>query len=125
MSHTVRHKQRLLARVRRIAGQVNAIERALEHESECEQVMHLIAGARGAMAGLMAEVVEDHPRCICACVRRCGGFRSGNMRIAGGEIPWLGVDGSGHGYCRRIGDRQLVSLNDSVNSGHTYGHEYG
>jgi DNA-binding FrmR family transcriptional regulator len=24
--------------------------------------MHLIAGARGAMAGLMAEVVEDHVR---------------------------------------------------------------
>lgn len=62
MSHTVRHKKRLLARVRRIAGQVAAIERALENESECEQVMHLIAGARGAMAGLMAEVAEDHVR---------------------------------------------------------------
>jgi DNA-binding FrmR family transcriptional regulator len=62
MSHTVRHKKRLLARVRRIAGQVAAIERALEHETECGQVMHLIAGARGAMAGLMAEVAEDHVR---------------------------------------------------------------
>ena len=31
-------------------------------EAGCEQVMHLIAGARGAMAGLMAEVVEDHVR---------------------------------------------------------------
>lgn len=48
--------------MRRIAGQVAAIERALENESECEQVMHLIAGARGAMAGLMAEVAEDHVR---------------------------------------------------------------
>ncbi len=62
MSHTVSHKKRLLARVRRIGGQVAAIERALENESECEQVMHLIAGARGAMAGLMAEVAEDHVR---------------------------------------------------------------
>ena len=62
MSHTVRHKKRLLARVRRIAGQVAAIERALEHETECGQVMHLIAGARGSMAGLMAEVAEDHVR---------------------------------------------------------------
>jgi DNA-binding FrmR family transcriptional regulator len=41
---------------------VEAIERALENELACEQVMHLIAGARGAMAGLMAEVVEDHVR---------------------------------------------------------------
>ena len=60
MTHTIRHKQKLLARVRRIRGQIEAIERALDGEAGCEQVMHLIAGARGAMAGLMAEVVEDH-----------------------------------------------------------------
>jgi DNA-binding FrmR family transcriptional regulator len=62
MAHTIREKQRLLARVRRIKGQVEAIERALDDEARCEQVMHLIAGMRGAMAGLMAEVVEDHVR---------------------------------------------------------------
>jgi len=60
--HTVREKQKLLARVRRMKGQVEAIERALEGEVGCEQILHLIAGARGAMAGLMAEVVEDHVR---------------------------------------------------------------
>jgi FrmR/RcnR family transcriptional regulator, repressor of frmRAB operon len=62
MSHTIRDKQKLLARVRRIRGQVEAIERALEAEEGCEAVLHRIAGARGAMAGLMAEVVEDHVR---------------------------------------------------------------
>jgi DNA-binding FrmR family transcriptional regulator len=62
MSHTVRDQRKLLARVRRIRGQVEGIERALANEAGCEQVMHLIAGARGAMAGLMAEVVEDHVR---------------------------------------------------------------
>ena len=62
MTHTIREKQKLLARVRRIRGQVEAIERALDGEAGCEQVMHLIAGVRGAMAGLMAEVVEDHVR---------------------------------------------------------------
>lgn len=60
--HTVRDKKKLLARVRRLKGQIEAIERALESETGCEQVLHLIAGARGAMAGLMAEVVEDHVR---------------------------------------------------------------
>ena len=60
--HTLREKQKILARVRRLKGQVEAIERALEGETGCEQVLHLIAGARGAMAGLMAEVVEDHVR---------------------------------------------------------------
>jgi FrmR/RcnR family transcriptional regulator, repressor of frmRAB operon len=62
MSHTVREKQKLLARVRRIRGQVEAIERALENEAGCEKVMHLLAGIRGATSGLMAEVVEDHVR---------------------------------------------------------------
>lgn len=60
--HTVREKQKLLGRVRRLKGQVDAIERALENETGCEQVLHLIAGARGALTGLMAEVVEDHVR---------------------------------------------------------------
>ena len=62
MSHTIREQNKLLARVRRIRGQVDSIERALSSEAGCEQVMHLIAGARGAMAGLMAEVVQDHVR---------------------------------------------------------------
>ena len=62
MTHTVREKQRLLARVRRIRGQVEAIERALQTEAGCEKVMHQIAGVRGAVAGLMAEVVEEHVR---------------------------------------------------------------
>jgi DNA-binding FrmR family transcriptional regulator len=62
MAHTIREKQKLLARVRRIRGQVEAVERALDEEADCGQVLHLIAGVRGAMAGLMAEVVEDHVR---------------------------------------------------------------
>ncbi len=62
MSHTVRNKQKLLQRVRRIRGQVEAVERALDEEAGCERVMHLIAAVRGATSGLMAEVVEDHVR---------------------------------------------------------------
>ena len=56
MSHTIRDQKKLLARVRRIRGQVEGIERALESQAGCEPVMHLIAGARGAMAGLMDHV---------------------------------------------------------------------
>jgi DNA-binding FrmR family transcriptional regulator len=62
MTHTVRDKQKLLARVRRIRGQVEAAERALEAETGCEKVMHLLASTRAAMSGLMAEVIEDHVR---------------------------------------------------------------
>jgi FrmR/RcnR family transcriptional regulator, repressor of frmRAB operon len=62
MSHTIAAKRKLLARIRRIRGQVEGIERALESESGCDTVMHLIAGVRGSVSGLMAEVVEDHVR---------------------------------------------------------------
>ncbi len=62
MSHTIQDKSKLLARVRRIRGQVEAIERALENEAGCDEVLHLIAGVRGSTTGLMAVVVEDHIR---------------------------------------------------------------
>ena len=62
MGHTSRQKTKLLNRVRRIRGQVEAIERALESESACAEVLHLLAATRGAMNGLMAEVLEDHVR---------------------------------------------------------------
>ncbi|MBE0704437.1 MAG: metal/formaldehyde-sensitive transcriptional repressor [Afipia sp.] len=60
MSHTTREKTKLLNRVRRIRGQMEAVERALEDETGCAEVLQLIAGVRGAINGLMAEVVEDH-----------------------------------------------------------------
>ena len=62
MAHTIREKKKLIARVRRIRGQIEAVERALEVESECAEVLQLIASVRGAVNGLMAEVMEDHVR---------------------------------------------------------------
>lgn len=62
MGHTIRDRQKLLARVRRIKGQCEAIERALEGEVGCSETLQMIAGARGAMNGLMAEVLEEHLR---------------------------------------------------------------
>jgi DNA-binding FrmR family transcriptional regulator len=62
MSHTVRNKQKLLNRVRRIRGQVDAIERALVDEGECGDVLQQITSCRGAMNGLLAVVLEDHIR---------------------------------------------------------------
>ena len=62
MVHTIREKNKLLGRVRRIRGQVEAIERALETEIGCADVLQVIASVRGAMNGLMAEVMEAHIR---------------------------------------------------------------
>jgi len=62
MAHTVRDKKKLLNRVRRIRGQLDALERALVDERDCSDVLHLIAACRGAMNGLMTVVVEGHVR---------------------------------------------------------------
>lgn len=62
MSHTVVGKQQLVARVRRIVGQLESVERALDEEAGCDAVLHLVAGARGAINGLMEEVLADFVR---------------------------------------------------------------
>ena len=62
MAHTVREKTKLLGRVRRIRGQMEALERAIEAEIGCTDVLQLIASVRGAVNGLMGEVMEDHVR---------------------------------------------------------------
>lgn len=60
MAHTIKGKKGLLTRVRRIKGQTEALERALDQESECSAVLQQIAAIRGAVNGLMAEVLEGH-----------------------------------------------------------------
>ena len=60
--HTVKDKARLMARVRRIRGQAEALERALEAELGCADVLMLAASMRGAVNGLTAEILEDHIR---------------------------------------------------------------
>lgn len=62
MAHTVLKKSKLLARVRRLKGQVEAVERALEDERECYEVLRLVASIRGAVNGLTGELIEDHIR---------------------------------------------------------------
>jgi len=60
MTHVVHEKQKLLNRIRRLRGQVDAIERAVETDAGCNEVMRQLATVRGAINGIMAEVVEDH-----------------------------------------------------------------
>jgi DNA-binding FrmR family transcriptional regulator len=62
MAHTTQEKKKLLNRVRRIRGQVEAIERAMDQEAECSEILHNISACRGAMDSLMAEVIEGHIR---------------------------------------------------------------
>jgi DNA-binding FrmR family transcriptional regulator len=62
MAHTIRDKDKLLNRVRRIRGQVDGIEKALMAEQDCSAILQTIAGCRGAINALMAEIMEGHIR---------------------------------------------------------------
>lgn len=60
MAHLQGSTSDLIARVRRIAGQVAAVERELAAEASCATVLHLVAAVRGAVNGLTDEIIAQH-----------------------------------------------------------------
>lgn len=62
MTHVAREKAKLLNRLRRLKGQLAAIERAVETDVECARVLQQATSCRGALDGFIAEVIEDHIR---------------------------------------------------------------
>jgi len=62
MAHTIAQQKPLLTRVRRIKGQAEALEKALQEGQDCAAVLQQIAAIRGAVNGLMNQVLEDHIR---------------------------------------------------------------
>jgi DNA-binding FrmR family transcriptional regulator len=62
MSHTTQEKEKrkLLIRLRRIRGQLDAVERRIEEEASCVAILQQATACRGALDGFIAEVIEDH-----------------------------------------------------------------
>jgi FrmR/RcnR family transcriptional regulator, repressor of frmRAB operon len=62
MSHVAKEKTKLLNRLKRLRGQLEAIERAVTNDQECADVLQQATACRGALDGFIAEVIEDHIR---------------------------------------------------------------
>jgi DNA-binding FrmR family transcriptional regulator len=62
MGHVALEKEKLLLRLRKLRGQVEAIERAVSADEECADVLRQATSCRGALDGFIAEVIEDHIR---------------------------------------------------------------
>ena len=62
MSHVANEKAKLLNRLKRIRGQIEAMERAVDADDECATVLQQATACRGALDGFIAEVIEDHIR---------------------------------------------------------------
>ena len=62
LAHTQRDKEGLLGRIRRIRGQVEGLERALEEDEDCASILQQMSACRGAINGLMTELIEGEVR---------------------------------------------------------------
>lgn len=62
MAHLQKDREKILARVRRIGGLIAAIEKSVGGDAPCSETLHLVAGVRGAVGGLMDELLEEHLR---------------------------------------------------------------
>jgi FrmR/RcnR family transcriptional regulator, repressor of rcnA expression len=62
MAHTTKSRDKLIARIKRLQGQLGSVSEALEREEDCYKVLQTLASARGALQGLMGEIVEGHIR---------------------------------------------------------------
>jgi len=55
-------KQKLLSRIKRLGGQIDAVQRSVTEGDECADILMLLAAIRGGVNSLMAEILEDHIR---------------------------------------------------------------
>ena len=63
MGHTSRDREKLVLRVKRIRGQIDGIQRSLEAaDDDCFAMLQTVAACRGALTGLMAEIIDGHVR---------------------------------------------------------------
>jgi DNA-binding FrmR family transcriptional regulator len=60
MAHTIHNKDKLLTRIKKLQGQLNAVSSLVEKEEDCYKILQTLASCRGALNGLMGEIVEGH-----------------------------------------------------------------
>jgi len=62
MGHVSKNRDKLLNRVKRLRGQIEAIQRSVEANEECARVLQQATACRGALDGFIVEMIEDHIR---------------------------------------------------------------
>ncbi len=60
MAHIHQNKKKIITRIRRIKGQLEAVERALEEDKDCYSILQTLAACRGGLNGLTGELIEEH-----------------------------------------------------------------
>ncbi|MBH48149.1 MAG: transcriptional regulator [Halobacteriovorax sp.] len=60
MSHVFEDRKKIKSRIKRIKGQLEAVERSLDEEKDCFSVLQTLSACRGGLNGLMGELIEGH-----------------------------------------------------------------
>lgn len=60
MKHVIKEKRKTLTRVKRIRGQIDAVATAIENDEHCYDILLTVSSIRGALSGLMVELIENH-----------------------------------------------------------------
>jgi CsoR family transcriptional regulator, copper-sensing transcriptional repressor len=69
-------KRALVVRLRRIKGQIEAIERMVESDADCPDVLMQVVSARQALKSFSEEVIESHMHeCIEGAANQSEGRR--------------------------------------------------
>lgn len=67
----IRDKEDLLSRLKRIEGQVRGIQRMVEEDRYCVDILTQVAAARAALSRVGMSLMESHARgCMTAAARR-------------------------------------------------------
>lgn len=82
-SHSTTHEE-TLHRVRRIAGQVQGVQRMIEEKKYCIDIITQIQAARSALRAVELQILQKH---MAHCVSDA--FASGSPKEAGGKMAEL------------------------------------
>ena len=125
MAHVHKNRKQLLTRVRRIAGQVAALEQALDQPEgkagDCADVLVQVAAVRGAAHSLLMELLHEHlqEHVVGADDPQQRADEAAVLEIARSDCPTInrgtGCETCGQtGYRGRVGLYELLLMSDAI-----------
>ena len=84
------HKQEVLARLRRVEGQVRGLSRQVEQETYCIDVLTQVSAATRALESVALLLMEDHlSHCVAHAVAEGGEVADAKLKEATAAIARL------------------------------------
>lgn len=76
--HPAEEQRALVVRVRKVAGQLNAVERMLTEDRDCPEILNQIISARRALKSLAEKLIHSH---VSHCVEAAHSPTEGRRKL--------------------------------------------